>query len=219
MIDEINGSIEPVRIACVGASVTFGRGLADRRNECYPAVLQELLNERLGQGSAMVKNFGYSGATISRVSNEPYWETPSFNSSTRFRPHLVLIMLGTNDAQFANVDGRRRVSRDLTDLIVHYQHSGSPHERLKWPRTEVLVSQMPPAVPPVEEIDFTALANVIRPTVQQTVEELGVPLVDFSSTIPATREAFPDGLHPTAEIATQIAQIAFDAILPRLEAV
>ncbi len=217
MIDEANDSIDPLRIACVGASLTFGRGLKNRRQECYPAVLQNLCENEFGQGSVMVKNFGYSGATISRLSNEPYWDTTSFNSSTRFRAHLILIMLGTNDAQFANAEGRLRFSQDLRELVIHYQHSGSPCSRLGWSQPQVLIAQVPPVVPPVEEIDFSALADVVRPSIQVTVEELGVPLIDFYSPLPSTREAFPDGLHPTAEIAAQIAHIAFQAILPLTE--
>lgn len=192
------------KIACVGASVTFGRGLSHRREECYPAVLQRLLDAEAGQGRYSVRNFGYSGAAISRGSNEPYWQTPSFVAVERFEPQIVLMMLGTNDAQFANAAARESMAGDLADLIEHFQQMGA----------NVLVADPPPAFPPVPEIDFTALTNEVRPTIRRVVEESGVPLIDFLSPLTDRREAFPDGLHPTAEIAAQIAQIAFAALTP-----
>lgn len=211
-----NPVMQPLRIACIGGSLTFGLGLPNRRQECYPAVLQDLLDNQLGAGRVMVKNFGYSGATASRESNEPFWETPSFTSANRFRPHLVLIMLGTNDAQFANAAGRVNLARDLRDLIEHFETSSTSYETLGWSRPRVLISQFPPAVPPVAAIDFVALAQVVRPTIDQVGQETGVEVMDFLTPIEASRENFPDGLHPISEVAAQIAQIAFEAVLPQI---
>ncbi|CAN0356839.1 unnamed protein product, partial [Ectocarpus sp. 4 AP-2014] len=192
----------PIRVACVGASVTFGRGLPNRREQCYPAVLQRLLDGRNGRGRCRVRNFGYSGATIARGSNEPYWQTPSFTSATRFEPQIVLIMLGTNDAQFANSDARLTLAGDLADLVEHYRGLGA----------EALVADPPPAFPPVPEIDFEALADVVRPTIRRVAGELEAPLIDFLSPLRNAASHFPDGLHPTAEVAQRLAQIAFDAV-------
>jgi len=48
-----------IKVACVGDSITFGSGIADRDNASYPAQLQKLL----GDGFE-VKNFGVSGRTM-----------------------------------------------------------------------------------------------------------------------------------------------------------
>lgn len=197
---------EPIRIACVGASITFGRGLPNRRHECYPAVLQRLLDGSAGEGACRVRNFGYSGATISRGSNEPYWETPSFLSAERLGPQIVLVMLGANDAQFANQAARATLETDLTDLIGRYLGQGA----------KVLVADPPPVFPPVEEIDFDALEGEVRPAIRRVAAEMGVPLVDFLTPLAGDREAFPDGLHPTAAVAQRIAHVAFAAIEPLL---
>ncbi|MEQ8847969.1 GDSL-type esterase/lipase family protein [Botrimarina sp.] len=194
---------DPRHLACVGASVTFGRGLADRRKECYPAVLQRLLDSRVGEGAWRVRNFGYSGATASRGSNEPYWDTPSFTSATRFAPHAAIVMLGTNDAQFANAAARASLPRDLADLVGHFRGLGA----------EVLLSDPPPAFPPVAEIDFDALRDVVRPAIRRVAAEREVPLVDFLTPLAGRREDFPDGLHPTAAVAESIAHIALAALV------
>jgi lysophospholipase L1-like esterase len=199
---------QPCRIACVGASVTFGRGLPNRREQCYPAVLQRLLDERFGVGACSVRNFGYSGATASRGSNEPYWDTASFAGATRFEPHFVLMMLGTNDAQFANASSRQTLARDLADLVEHFR------ENSRGRGAEVLLADPPPVFPPVPEIDFDALRDVVRPTVRGVAAEIGAPLVDFYGPLEGARADFPDGLHPTAEVAEKIAEIAYGALEP-----
>lgn len=192
------------RIACVGASLTFGLGLPNRRETCYPAVLQRLIDAKLGPDTARVRNFGYSGATASRGSNEPYEETPSFTSVTRFEPQLVILMLGTNDAQFANATARMTLATDLAELIGHFQKLGAA----------VFVGDPPPAFPPVAEIDFDALTNVVRPAIRRVACELGLPLIDFLSPFADRCDDFPDGLHPTAPVAAQLAEIAYAAIEP-----
>lgn len=193
---------DPVRLACVGASVTFGLGLPNRREQCYPAVLQRLLDGRSGEGKWRVRNFGYSGATVSRGSNEPYRDTPSFTAATRFEPQLVVLMLGTNDAQFANAAARETLAGDLRDLVEHFRGLGA----------EVFVGDPPPAFPPVAEIDFEALQQVVRPTIRRVTAEIGAPQVDFLGPLAEARGGFHDGLHPTAEVAEQLAQIAFAAV-------
>ena len=50
---------EPVRVACVGDSITFGAGVAQREVNCYPVVLNKLLGDKY-----QVKNFGVSGSTL-----------------------------------------------------------------------------------------------------------------------------------------------------------
>ncbi|MEN0109544.1 MAG: GDSL-type esterase/lipase family protein [Planctomycetota bacterium] len=201
----------PHRVACVGASVTFGLGLTNRRETCYPAVLQTLLDSRDGPGRWRVRNFGYSGATASRGGNEPYWRTPSFTAATRFRPQTTVVLLGTNDAQFANAASRETLAADLEALVGHFRSvdPASPGR--------VLLSDPPPAFPPVPEIDFDALVTVVRPTIRAVAERAGTPLIDYLTPLAGTGEAFPDGLHPTAEVAAQIAAITLAALTPAVE--
>ena len=37
---------EPIRVACVGDSITYGAGMAERERNCYPAILAQCLGER-----------------------------------------------------------------------------------------------------------------------------------------------------------------------------
>ena len=50
---------DKIKVACVGNSITYGTGLADRDTEAYPVRLQEMLGD-----GYIVGNFGKPGATL-----------------------------------------------------------------------------------------------------------------------------------------------------------
>lgn len=60
---------QPVRVACVGNSITYGTGIADREHFSYPVQLQQML----GNGY-VVGNFGKPGATLLYKGHRPYVE-------------------------------------------------------------------------------------------------------------------------------------------------
>src|SRR4051812_9583099 len=52
-------AVEPLRVACVGDSITFGAGLKDRAHNAWPV----RLGAWMGDGYE-VRNFGVSGTTV-----------------------------------------------------------------------------------------------------------------------------------------------------------
>jgi lysophospholipase L1-like esterase len=74
--------IRPIKVACVGNSITFGAGLADRTKDSYPAVLGRIL----GNGYE-VGNFGVSGRTALRKGGLSYWNEQDYGD-------LVDVFLG-----------------------------------------------------------------------------------------------------------------------------
>jgi len=60
-----------ITVTCVGDSITAGYGLSSPSTQSYPAQLQTLL----GSGYT-VKNFGSSGTTALKVSDNSYWNPP-----------------------------------------------------------------------------------------------------------------------------------------------
>lgn len=61
---------EKTRVACVGDSITYGAGIADRDRDSYPAQLASMLGDKW-----VVKNFGHSGATLLKNGDLPYVKT------------------------------------------------------------------------------------------------------------------------------------------------
>lgn len=82
----------PIRIACIGDSITFGAQLADRGHHSYPAQLGMLLGE-----GYLVRNFGVGGATLLREADRPIHTTTPFSEMLEWKPQLAIVILGTND--------------------------------------------------------------------------------------------------------------------------
>src|SRR5579863_8364775 len=61
----------PIRIACVGDSITAGLGVATGKS--YPSQLQALLGDKW-----QVQNFGVSGRTLLKKGDHPYWIEKAF---------------------------------------------------------------------------------------------------------------------------------------------
>mmetsp|Transcript_13838 Transcript_13838/g.28065 ORF Transcript_13838/g.28065 Transcript_13838/m.28065 type:complete len:321 (-) Transcript_13838:164-1126(-) len=89
-----------MRIACIGDSLTRGDGSHEGRRQHpnrgnYPKRLQQFLDA----SHYTVRNFGHGGATACNASTMPYELTREFRRARAFRPHIVVLMLGTNDAK------------------------------------------------------------------------------------------------------------------------
>ena len=59
----------PIKVACIGDSVTYGSGIEDRDNNSYPAQLQKMLGDEY-----VVGNFGKPGATLLVKGHRPYFK-------------------------------------------------------------------------------------------------------------------------------------------------
>ena len=95
-------SDQPVRVACIGDSMTEGVGTDDFSTQSYPAQLQALL----GTGYE-VGNFGVSCATMLREGTDAgrpfgYAKLPAMKRAIDFAPDIVIIALGANDCKSYN---------------------------------------------------------------------------------------------------------------------
>ena len=88
----VSAQVDKIKIACIGNSVTYGLGLTDRGQNCYPARLQTWLGDKYD-----VKNLGHSGATLLRKGHNPYFKTDEYASAIAFKPDIAIIHLGLND--------------------------------------------------------------------------------------------------------------------------
>ena len=127
---------EPVRVACMGDSITAGARV-DANTESYPARLQELVGD-----DYEVRNFGIGGATLSKTGRPNVWQ--GLEGVQEFQPHIVIISLGTNDT----VGGRRknweqieRFDDDFAELIgVLADSPTDPHIVVCTPTAMVLTT-------------------------------------------------------------------------------
>jgi acyl-CoA thioesterase-1 len=189
------------KIACVGDSITYGYGLSNPSQQSYPAVLQTLLG-----GKDSVQNFGTSGCTLLKRGDKPYWTDANFAASDAFKPDLVVIMLGTNDAKPQNWSHKGDFASDYASLIDHYRGLGA----------QVYVAAPPPVYSPgAFSIDPVVFSDEVVPLIHQVATSANAPLIDVFQALSGKPGDFPDTVHPNAEGAKLIAQTVADALASR----
>lgn len=136
----VKRSVDPIRIACVGDSLTLG-AIGTKKGEDYPSQLQKMtgINFR-------VKNYGKNSVTAIRGIAPAYNETSEFQDSLEYESDIVLLMLGTNDAKFWS------------------QHGNQFEKDMEWiVNTEKSSQSMPPriiiAIPPWVKKDAYGIKN------------------------------------------------------------
>jgi lysophospholipase L1-like esterase len=194
----------PVRVACVGDSITYGAGIKNRDASSYPAVLGGLL------GAAWeVRNFGVSGATMLRDGDKPYWQQAAYEDATAFRPDVVVIKLGTNDSKPQNWDEHgEKFVRDYVSMIEHFKSLPSA------PQIWVCLP-----VPVYQErwgIRVSTVRDEVIPAVREAAGITQVPVVNLYQVLSNRAEYFPDGVHPDARGAGAMAHGVQLALIGRL---
>lgn len=188
----------PVRVACVGNSVTYGWGVENREQNCYPVVLQRLLGEGYEVG-----NFGHCGATLLRKGNYPYVERPEYQQALDFHPDIVVIHLGLNDiTPFNWPDHCFEFLGDYHTLIESFR-AVNPHAK-------IYACLMTPVFH--DHGWFKSGMREWRQQAQWFIRQLPVPLIDLEEALCDRPDLFPDALHPNAEGAELIARQVYRSI-------
>lgn len=199
---------QPIRIACVGDSITYGAGISNIAKNSYPARLQALLGKHY-----LVKNYGASGYTMQKAADYPYREHPNFQKSLDFQPDIVLLMLGTNDGKTFNWKDSETFLADYRDMIHQYQSlESSPKIYLLTPAT-VFPQNTDPELPDNSYSISADNVEKITLLVRDLASELDLPLIDIHEATREHPEFFPeDGVHPNAEGAAFIACQVYEAL-------
>ena len=191
----------PLKVACIGDSITEGSGLGNPTTESYPAKLQRLLGTNY-----LVRNFGVSGRTLLRKGDFPYWSEAALSQSRDWNPDIVTIMLGTNDAKPYNWKYGTNFLKDYTDLIAIYTNRPS-HPRV------LLCTPCPAFGVGAFDIKPGTIATNITPAVHQLAAELGHEIIDLQAALPNHRELFPDNIHPNTKGTTVLAALFQTALI------
>ncbi|MEG1562380.1 MAG: GDSL-type esterase/lipase family protein [Bacteroides sp.] len=180
--------VAPIRVACVGNSITFGATIANREKNCYPAQLQAYLGE-----GYEVKNFGISGTTLLSKGDSPYIQTKAYLESQAFEPDIVLIKLGTNDSKPKNWKFHADFKADYQAIIDSYKKLPSR------PRL-ILLAPLRSFLPGVNDISTPNIENVIRPIVEELAYTNQVEIVNLFNLFGDKWDegSMPDKLHPSA---------------------
>ena len=187
-------------IACVGNSITYGYGLAWK--ESYPDRLDSLL----GAGFA-VSNFGVSGKTMVRGSNDTYWSQSAFTNALKSQPSDVVIELGTNDSKtWIWPTYGKDFQADYRAMIDTF--------RTLQPRPEVWITLQPWANNTSWNILDTTIAYRVNPLIREVALEAGTHLIDLRTAFEGRKSWYlDDSVHPNAAGAEALAATVRDMLL------
>ncbi|MCW4045358.1 MAG: GDSL-type esterase/lipase family protein [Candidatus Bathyarchaeota archaeon] len=207
-----------LRIACVGDSLTQSSG--------YPYELWKLLgssaqytvgnysvtpkndNGVLHNGTRFaVGNFGAGSTTVLLNTETPYMNTSIFQSALDFQPNIILIMLGTNDAQPNLEPYNASFVADYVKLITAFQALPSKPKIWVMLPPPVLSNQSGPG-----RIDPEYFANTIIPNIEQAANITNVPIIDLYTVFAGHFDYYSDGVHVNSAGARLIASEVYKTL-------
>jgi lysophospholipase L1-like esterase len=181
-----------IRVACVGDSITEKSG--------YTNKLQTMLGVDYKVG-----NFGVSGSTVSMNSKIPYVNQSQFQKAQDFKPDIVVIMLGTNDANPAIAYSESNFEHDFTRIIDAFQHLQS--------NPEIIVVDSPPIFATNTPYNNSYLVDSVIPKVDSLADQMNLPTVDMYRAFGNHSDYFMDGIHPNSDGSSLIASTMYDALI------
>nr|WP_269523025.1 alpha/beta fold hydrolase [Coraliomargarita parva] len=194
----------PIRVACVGDSITRGGGTEAPALDAYPKQLQRLL----GASNYTVGYFGSSGSTAMHNTGLAYQERSSFKQALNFKPDIVVIQLGTNDAHKTRWPKHENFSKDYRELIEAFQTLET--------KPKIYLS-LPPVILPDSDgslIEENAILEQI-PLIKHLANETGATVIDVHGAFASQddlKSHMGDRIHPNRKGATLIAKKVYEAI-------
>lgn len=189
----------PIKVACVGNSITYGHGIENRDSLSYPAQLQRLLGS-----DWEVQNFGVSGRTLMSSGDLPWINEPAYHEAIDFQPDVVLIKLGTNDTKPQNWAHKDDFTNDYRKLIESFQQMESS--------PEVVLLKAVPAFSGRWGINGSIIKDEVNPMIEELAKEFDIHCIDLYTPFIEKANYFPDEIHPDAEGAGIIATIIFEKL-------
>lgn len=193
---------QPVRVACIGNSITYGTGIADREHFSYPVQLQQML----GNGY-VVGNFGKPGATLLYKGHRPYVEQPEFREALRFKGDIAVIHLGINDTDPRNWPNYR-------DEFVKDYLSIMDSLRAANPKVRFILARMTPIADrhPRFQSGTKQWHDEIQTAIETVARVSGAELIDFHEPLYPYPNLLPDAIHPNHEGAGILAKTVYGGI-------
>jgi lysophospholipase L1-like esterase len=186
---------QPIRVACIGASITYGYHLKDREHNSYPAWMGRWLGTNYD-----VQNFGVSGTTLMSSGNLPYIKQQAHADAIAFKPDIVITLFGGNDSEHPG-DG----SLDSTNAPNNWQHKAEfvpDYEafiadfRQANPAVKIYICYPTPCFPGRWGINDHTIHSEILPLIRQIATESHAQTIDLYDAFAGRKDLFPDTVHP-----------------------
>ena len=187
----------PIRVACVGDSITDGFGVG--RDWAYPGQLGRMLGPKW-----WVLNYGATGTTMVKAGNDPYWAHDQFVKAHEFMPDVVIIALGTNDTKEKNWVHKEDFLNDYGDMIASFQ---------ALPSKPLIYLCLPPPVTDKGNMGIPPEGpSQTGPMISQLAQRTSCSVIDFYAALVAHPEWQPDHIHPDPLGAFALAKTVYAAL-------
>lgn len=198
----LSAARKPVKVACVGNSITFGIGVKTPEQDSYPAQLQRLLGPEFEVG-----RFGKPGATLLYRAFRPFVKQEEFRQAMQFAGDIVVIHLGVNDTD-------PRAWPNYRDEFVGNYLALMDSFRTANPACKFIIARMTPLSD--RHRRFESGTRDWHAEIQQAIETVacisGAFLIDFHAPLYPNPQMMPDAIHPNEEGAGLMAQTVYSAI-------
>ena len=178
----VSCTTKPIKVACIGDSITEGSGLVNQSKTAYPVILDSILGDPYS-----VLNCGRSSATMLKDGNLPYWNCKEFYNVFAFDPDIIIIKLGTNDTKPKNwnAENFEKDYQALIDTVNTIQN-----------KPKIYVCLPVPAYRAVWGINDSTLTAGVIPIIKKIARINHLTIIDLYSPMGNQPENFPDGIHP-----------------------
>ena len=209
----------PIRVACIGNSITDGHGIDMATAYGYPAQLQQILGD-----DYWVKNFGVSGRTLLNKGDLPYMNEMAWQDAQAFKPDIVIIKLGSNDSKPQNWQYKAEFQQDLEQMITTLcPQLAQPADKKKGKKVsprrvwegapKIFICTPIPALSSNWDINEGVIKNEIIPIQMDVANKYGLKIIDLHTLFAADADKMlDDGIHPDGKGARRLAEIIADAI-------
>jgi lysophospholipase L1-like esterase len=189
----------PIKLACIGNSITYGSGIPDRPRDSYPAQLARMLGEKWD-----VRNFGVGGRTLLKKGDFPYWNEEAYVQAKSFLPDVVIIKLGTNDTKPQNWKYSAEFYSDYRAMIKELQALSS--------HPKIYLCKPVPAYGNRWGINDSIVVHGVIPAIEKLAKTENLPIIDLYAALSGKASLFPDQIHPNSEGAGLMAKAIYKVI-------
>lgn len=211
----VAGAADKVRVACIGDSITYGYGLANREAESYPVQLQKLLDAQYA-GRYEVRNFGNSGRGIyldsMRGNEKRGWRyMKEHDAALAFKPDIVICNLGINDngeyiKEYSGGRTRGQFVKDYMTLLADFKKTNRATKFYIWTKLSPLIQG--------QRFYRSPEPFLMQADLEEVARRCKATGIDMQEPFRNTMDAIfaKDKIHPNADGARIIAETTFAAL-------
>lgn len=191
----------PVRVTCIGASITEGATTPNPPADSYPGQLGRMLGDKY-----VVSNFGVGGCTMLKKGDCPYWEKEAYQKALASEPDIVFIDLGGNDSKAINRVYMDEFIKDACEMIASFQNLPTK------PRI-IIMTPIVSFVVDSNGIYDDIICRQVSPKTIEAASRMKIEVLDMHPVLNRHPELMPDQIHPNREGSEMMARKMYDYLM------